>query len=112
MDVGEILQIINNLVQLDMDVAQNQLAIKWILGEGGGGCLYYNYKRFHSIMLLCLVDVDYKFVWADVGSNGVASDAQIFTNYELKEAIEANVIGFPSANPLPNDDRDTPYFMS
>ncbi len=27
MDVGEILQIANNLVQLDMDVAQNQLAI-------------------------------------------------------------------------------------
>ncbi len=27
MDVGEILQIANNLVQLDMDVAQNQLTI-------------------------------------------------------------------------------------
>ncbi len=43
MDVGEILQIANNLVQLDMDVAQNQLAIsinqrRRVRGEGGGGC--------------------------------------------------------------------------
>ncbi len=76
-----------------------------------GGSQYYNYKGFHFIMLLGLVDVDHKFIWADVGSNGTASDAQIFTDSELKEAIENNVIGFPAAHPLPNDDRDTPYFI-
>ncbi len=38
-------------------------------------------------------------------------DAQIFTDSELKEAIENYVIGFPPADPLPNDDRDTPYFI-
>ena len=30
------------------------------------GSLYYNYKGFNSIILLALVDNDYKFVWADV----------------------------------------------
>ncbi len=62
-------------------------------------------------MLLGLVDADYKFIWADVGSNGAASDAQIFTDSELKEAIENNIIGFPPADQLPNDDRDTQYFI-
>ncbi len=76
-----------------------------------GGSLYYNYKGFHSIVLLGLVDADYKFIWADVGTNGAASDAQIFTDSDLKVAIESNVTGFPPADLLPNDDRATPYFI-
>ncbi len=53
-----------------------------------GGLLYYNYKRYHSTMFLGLVDADYGFTWADVGSNGVASDARIFAYSELREATE------------------------
>ncbi len=62
----------------------------------GGGSLYFNYKKFHSIVLMALVDTDYKFIWIDVGANGSASDAQI---------------GLPAAVPLPNDDRSTPFFI-
>ncbi|XP_062610911.1 uncharacterized protein LOC134272736 [Saccostrea cucullata] len=32
--------------------------------------LYYNYKGFLSILLLDLVDADYKFIWADVDIQG------------------------------------------
>ncbi len=60
-------------------------------------------------MLLDLVDVDYKFIWADVGSNGAECDAQIFTDSELKEAIENDVTSFPPEDQLPND--DTLYFV-
>ncbi len=45
-----------------------------------GISLYYNYRGFHSIVLLGLVDSDYKFIWADVRSNGAESDAQIFAD--------------------------------
>ena len=38
------------------------------------GSLYRNYKKFFSIVLLALVDVDYKFIWADVGGVGHQSD--------------------------------------
>lgn len=31
------------------------------------GTLYYNYKGFLSMVLLGVVDADYKFLWADVG---------------------------------------------
>ncbi len=31
-----------------------------------GSSLYNNYNGFHSIVFLGLVDVDYKFIWADV----------------------------------------------
>ncbi len=77
------------------------------------GSLYYNYKGFYSIVLMALVDADYRFIWVDVGAQGSASDAQIFNNSELKEAIESGDIGFPAADPLPNDDptKNTPYFI-
>ena len=39
------------------------------------GSLYRNYKKFFSIVLLALVDADYKFIWADVGGMGHQSDA-------------------------------------
>ena len=31
------------------------------------GSLYYNYKEFYSVVLMALVDADYKFVLADIG---------------------------------------------
>jgi hypothetical protein len=42
------------------------------------GSTYLNYKGFFSIVLMGLVDADYKFFWADVGGYGHMSDAQIF----------------------------------
>lgn len=75
------------------------------------GSIYYNYKSFYSVVLLALVDADYKFLWVDIGSNGSASDAQIFEQCELRRAIEDGTIGFPPPDPMPNDNMDTPYFI-
>ena len=47
------------------------------------GSLYHNYKGFFSIIILALVDTEYKFTWVDLGSMG-HSDAQIFNGSELK----------------------------
>ena len=75
------------------------------------GSLYYNYKGFYSIVLLALVDADYKFIWADVGGAGSASDAQIYNDSELRECAEDGSIGFPVPEPLPDDIQDVPYFF-
>ncbi len=56
--------------------------------------LYFNYKKFHFIVLMALVDADYKFIWIDVGANGSASDAQIFNSSELCECIESVTLGY------------------
>ncbi len=77
----------------------------------GGGSLYFKYKKFHSIVLMALVDADYKFIWIDVGANSSASDAQICNSSELRECIESGDIGLPTDVPLPNDDRPTPFFI-
>lgn len=76
-----------------------------------GGSYYYNYKGYHSIVLLAIVDANYKFLWVDIGANGASSDAQIFNDTELKEVIEAGRLGLPPDEPLPHDDRPMPYFF-
>lgn len=74
----------------------------------GGGSWYYNYKGFHSIILLALADADYKFLWVDVGAEGRAGDAGVYNESELKQAITSNTIGFPDPGPLPRDTMRTP----
>ncbi|XP_035673121.1 protein ALP1-like [Branchiostoma floridae] len=84
-------------------------------GPWNSGSMYYNYKGFYSISLMALVDADYRFIWADIGGLGSASDAQVFSQVfnasELKECIEDGTIGFPDPEPLPNDTQDVPFFI-
>lgn len=75
------------------------------------GSIFYNYKGFYSIILLALVDADYRFLWVNVGANGSSGDAQIFNNSDLRDSIITGGIGFPPPEPLPRDDQPTPYFI-
>lgn len=75
------------------------------------GSTYHNYKGFFSVVLLALVDADYKFRWIQVGDVGSSSDAQIWNHCDLREGIDQGVVGIPDPAPLPGDDQDTPYFI-
>nr|XP_054757882.1 uncharacterized protein LOC129263998 [Lytechinus pictus] len=77
----------------------------------GSGTIYYNYKGFYSLILLALVDGNYKFLWADVGNPGSSSDAQVFNHSPLRRELENGTLGLPDPEPLPDDDRGTPYFL-
>ena len=45
--------------------------------------LFHNYKGFFSIVLMALVDADYKFIYIDVGDYGSNGDSGIFRNRPL-----------------------------
>lgn len=42
------------------------------------GSLFYNYKNFFSIVLLAVVDANYKFIYVDVGAFGKELDSTFF----------------------------------
>ena len=75
------------------------------------GIIYHNYKGFFSVVIMALVDTDYKFIWVGVGGFGYMSDSKTFNTSELRECIVNDWIRIPKADKLPFDDKDTPYFI-
>lgn len=66
-----------------------------ILQPENSGSEYFNYKHFFSIVLLALVDANCKFVYINVGASGRAGDAGIYTDSDLKKALDENSLNLP-----------------
>ncbi|XP_062576941.1 uncharacterized protein LOC134238850 [Saccostrea cucullata] len=75
------------------------------------GSFYFNYKNTHSVVLMALVNANYKFIYVDVGSNGRVSDGGIFRDCTLRSAMEDNSLNMPGPRPLPGRERDVPYVI-
>jgi hypothetical protein len=41
------------------------------------GSVFHNYKKFFSVILLGIVDADYRFLWVNMGANGSTSDCAV-----------------------------------
>ena len=63
---------------------------------------YFNYKSFFSIVLLALVDADYKFLYVNVGCQGRISDGGVFKNSELYHLLVNGEINLPDSRQLPD----------
>lgn len=73
------------------------------------GSKFFNYKHFCSIILLALVDANYKFLFCDVGSQGRCSDAGVFAESELNVALEQNILNIPGEQNLPGTNVKFPF---
>lgn len=75
------------------------------------GATYFNYKHTYSVILLAVADANYRFVFVDIGSQGRCSDAGVFSESLLNEALEANSLKLPAPTPLPGTNKDMPYWL-
>lgn len=75
------------------------------------GSSYFNYKETFSIMLLGLVDVQLRFIFVDIGTNGRISDRGIWNKCVLKHHLQKNDINIPPPSPLPGTEQDFPYVI-
>jgi len=75
------------------------------------GSLYYNYKAGFSIVLMALVDADYKFVGVDIGANGKCSDSGVWNQSGLRQVFETNKVRILNPTTLPNSTIVSPYVI-
>lgn len=75
------------------------------------GSLYFNYKKTFSIVLLALVDAQYKFVAVDIGAYGKNSDGGILSNSNLGKALEKNKLNIPNEQYLPSTNEKLPLVV-
>lgn len=59
------------------------------------GSEFFNYKKYHSIILLALVDANKSFLSVDVGQYGRVSDGNMFANSNIAKRLERQNIGLP-----------------
>ena len=75
------------------------------------GSQYFNYKHTFTIVLLAIVDADYKFIFADVGCNGRISNGGVLKNCSLYQALEDKALKIPRETLLPGTDQCFPHVI-
>ncbi|GBM28542.1 hypothetical protein AVEN_70137-1 [Araneus ventricosus] len=76
------------------------------------GAQFFNYKGFHSIVLMAWVNWDYSFTYIDVGCNGTVSDGGVFQNCSLYSKLEEGSLFRPIGCIIGDDDSPLkPYLM-
>lgn len=73
--------------------------------------LNFNYKHTFSVVLMALVDANYKFIYIDVGCKGRISDGGVFNRCSLYNAIENDQLNIPPPRNLPNSNIQTPFVI-
>lgn len=73
------------------------------------GALYFNYKKYFSIVLQALAGPDYRFIFIDIGAYGKESDGGIFQRSELKKILDQNNFQLPTTSP--NSPLNLPYVI-
>lgn len=75
------------------------------------GSQFFCYKKTFSIVMLCLVDANYKFIAVDVGAFGKNSDGSIFKNSNFGKRLRNNELQFPSSKSLPGSKDVLPHVI-
>lgn len=68
------------------------------------GSDYFNYKKSFSTILFAVVDARYNFLYIDVGTNGRANDAHVFSKSAFNNALASNAPNVPRRGVFVGDD--------
>lgn len=82
-----------------------------IQAPAGSGSLFFNYKKTFSIVLLALVDADYRFIAVDVGGYGKNSDGGIFSDSNIGKKLKNGTFGMPKDRPVIENGKALPYVI-
>lgn len=60
----------------------------FIKTPANSGSTFYNYKSSFSILLMAVVDANYRFIYTKVEVQGRVSDAGLFAQSDLRAALD------------------------
>ena len=75
------------------------------------GSAYYNYKNFHSIVLLGVCDAKYCFSFIDIGAYGGTNDASVLSNSAFGQAFDENPTNLNLPRPTLHGNKTLPYVL-
>jgi len=64
------------------------------------GSMNLNYKNYFSIVLMAIVDSDYKFIYVDIGVYGKDCDSAVFKETPFWKLLETNKLDIPHAESI------------
>jgi len=75
------------------------------------GSAYYNYKGFHSVVLLAMCDAKYCFTFLDIGGFGSTNDASILSGALFGKMFENNPTDLNIPRPSLHGNKTLPYVV-
>lgn len=74
------------------------------------GSLYYNYKKYFSIVLMAVVNANLNFIAIDVGAYGREADLSVFRESAFGKNLYSNLLQIPEPSTLPSTENNIqPY---
>lgn len=75
------------------------------------GTVNFNFKKFHSIILLAVCDAYGFFIYVDIGAYGSQSDGGVFSNSSLGQGFELQAVPIPKPKLLPRSTIEFAHFI-
>ena len=75
------------------------------------GSEYFNYKHFHSIILMATCDANYKFTTIDLGAYGREGDRNVYNSSSISKLLNSRKLGLPPIAKLPYSNIFLPHVI-
>lgn len=80
-----------------------------ITSPPGSGSYFWNYKNFHSVVLMGCANANYEFIWCEVGTNGRISDGGVIRHTTFFEKLNNNRLNITQPEPVNGSMTELPY---
>lgn len=75
------------------------------------GSMYFNYKKYFSIILLAVCDARYFFTYVDIGAYGSQSDGGVLKNSSFGIKLKNRELQIPNSKTLPGTYTKAPFYL-